>query len=523
MSSLFRSSALEIWKNHRLFESVPIDSLERLLLGMQEASHEAGVEIITQGGTGRDMLLLCEGSVQVSVRSPDHSEIVKRKLEAPAIIGEMALVTREPRAATVTTITRISCLSLSPVHFITLITEHPEVANFLTELVGEKLKEGAGIRKVGKYRILRQLGSGSVATVFEAEHPELGNTVALKMLSHALVAHAGFSGHFAREGRTVALLEHPNIVRVLDTERAYGTLFIVMERLHGTVLSELIEGNVSLPARKVRIILMDCCRALAHTHNADWIHRDIKPSNLFMTQDGVAKLLDFGIAVRMNETESGSERVGTPYYMSPEQIRGQELDGRADLYSLGIMAFQLLTGQKPFRASTLPKLLKKHLHTPFPNHELQGKGYPEDLVRFVEVATRKNRAHRHASCTEALAELTSGRELPFVHTLLLASILIQGPQEAEEKLAKSLRALRSLLNIHGMRFTESVSENSGGKSWYFSVVAHPSHKRRLTGTIEAMKGRIRAEDLSVNIEVEWALEDEEEPALELPKGILSGI
>ena len=367
------------------------------------------------------------------------------------------------------------------------------------------------------------MGSGAAATVFEAAHPDLGTTVALKMLSHSLVAHAGFSSHFAKEGRTTAKLDHPNIVRILDTERAYGTLFIVMERLHGTVLSELLEGGEQLPSRKVRIILMDCCRALAYTHEAGLVHRDIKPSNLFMTQDGVAKLLDFGIAANMEDTSTNSERVGTPYYMSPEQIRGRSLDGRADLYSLGIMAFRLLTGRLPFNAADLKDLLKKHLHSPFPSQAIKGKGYPQDLVRFIEISTRKNPAHRYSSCTEALMELTSGRELPFVHSLLVGQVQLRLPKEEEELLQKVLKGFRGLLSIYGIRFVEGRVDKGGEILLHFSITAHPSHRQRVEGAISAMKGLLKNSGLDGDVTATWSPEEpkDEEEKVAFPKDILT--
>ena len=343
----------KIWQGHELFESVPEELLDHLLDEMERVEYLADTEIISQGENERNMILLSEGTVHVSVIRESGAEVVNKTVEAPAILGEMALVTREPRAATVRTVTPIKGLSIGPIDFLQLTTEHPEVSGFLTALVGTKLKEGAGIRSVAKYKILRQLGAGAAATVFEATHPELGTNVALKMLSHALVAHPGFSSHFAREGKTAAQLEHPNIVRIMDTERAYGTLFIVMERLYGEVLSEVMEKGKAIPSRKVRIILMDCLRALAYTHEAGLVHRDIKPSNLFLTQDGIAKLLDFGIAARMSETESRSDRVGTPYYMSPGTNPGTiSRWAGPDRYSAGVMAFQLLTGNFPIGPGT---------------------------------------------------------------------------------------------------------------------------------------------------------------------------
>jgi len=267
---------------------------------------------------------------------------------------------------------------------------------------------------------------------------------------------------------------------------------------------------------------MDCCRALAHTHKAGLVHRDIKPSNLFMSQDGVAKLLDFGIAAHMSETGSSSERVGTPYYMSPEQIRGQSLDGRADIYSLGIMAFQLLSGSLPFKAPGLKDLLKKHLHAPFPTEKLQGENIPPDLVRFIEVATRKDKSHRYHSCEDALAELTSGRELPFVHTLIVGTVTLTYPTDATDLIRTGLRGLKGLLDTHGIRSTQSTLEVQDTEVSIISVTAHPSHRTRVERSFSVLKELFQSRGVSVSFGEQWSPEEKEgEDKLAFPKDILT--
>ena len=148
---------------------------------------------------------------------------------------------------------------------------------------------------------------------------------------------------------------------MLDTAQAYGTHFIVMEKLTGTMLEDIVAQGQRLPWGMIRRILREVCSALAYSHEHNLLHRDIKPSNVFLTEDRRVKLLDFGIATSTESSETGGGHLlGTPYYMAPEQIRGERLDGRADLYALGIMAYELSTLNVPFDADTLDDLLRNY-------------------------------------------------------------------------------------------------------------------------------------------------------------------
>lgn len=390
------------WAALPIFRGMGADVTTALAEAMTPVAFAVGEVVVQQGESGDAMYVLEEGTARVTVRDDTGTATFETVLEPPAVVGEMALVTHEPRTATVVAETPLCGQRVAKSALDDLFVRHPQAAVFLTCLVGERLLETRGIRKVGKYEVMGRLGSGGVATVFEAMHPGLGRSVALKMLSHTLVFDPSFSEHFGREGRLVAQLDHDHIVRVLDTEEAYGTHFIVMEKLTGELLEGIISRGDRLGWSQVRRILAEIAQALAYSHDRGLIHRDIKPSNVFMTEDSRVKLLDFGIAVDAgNSADIDGKIIGTPFYMSPEQISGQQLDGRSDLYSLGIVAYELCTGELPFHADTAMAVFSLHMLEPMPDPQRLDPTIPEDLAEFIATATAKSALDRFASCHEA--------------------------------------------------------------------------------------------------------------------------
>jgi serine/threonine-protein kinase len=387
-------------------------------------------------------------------------------LTAPALFGEMALITQAPRTATVIAEDEVRVLKLTREGFDELVRRHPQVGDFLTRAVGERLLESGSIQRVGKYSVVGRLGAGAVATVFEAINEELGRPVALKMLSHALIYHHGFRDQFQKEAQLIASLDHDHIVRVYDTEREWGTHFIVMEKLDGVTLDDLIQTGTKLAWGAVRRILRETATALAYSHSRGLLHRDIKPSNVFLTsEDRRVKLLDFGIAIspEASEARKGDQLFGTPYYMSPEQILGQRLDGRSDLYSLGIMAYELIAHEVPFDAETIEDLWRKHLYAPTPDLRTIVADVPEDLVEFVWRATAKRASERFASCQEAVQFLKTAAELPTVRGIELTTLAVSYHpsrrhivQAALEQLYQQLHGIEGIAMLSAQQNSEVV-------------------------------------------------------------------
>ena len=436
------------WASLELFCGMNTEALQALRDAMTSVVFEPGEVILRQGDEGTDMYLLDTGSVRVSVRGSMHDTNFERVLSAPALFGEMALVTQVPRTANVTAEETSHCLRVGRKSFDELVKRNPQAAEFLTRAVGERLLEASTIQHVGKYKVLGRLGSGAVATVFEGMHPTLHRPVALKMLSHALVFHPKFAQQFQQEAQLVAQLNHDHIVRVLDTEKAYGTHFIVMEKLTGLTLDDLVSTGTRLAWGTVRRILREIASALAYSHSHGLLHRDIKPSNVFLTEeDRRVKLLDFGIAVSAQASAQGAgSLMGTPYYMSPEQILGQTLDGRSDQYSLGILAYELITHEVPFDADNIDALLGKHLRDVTPDPRALVPDVPDDLCEFIARATSKRAEDRFASCDDVVTFLQRASELPLVQRLELTTVAISYHPSMRAEVAEALEALRARLD-----------------------------------------------------------------------------
>lgn len=446
------------WLDLPVFAGLPAEVLTRLVASMQHVSLSAGASLMRTGEPGDALYILERGRLRVCLAmAGEDGEAIERELEAPAIVGEMALITGEPRSADVSALDDVDLLRMDRPTFEHLRDEYPQMAVFLTCLVGERLLQNKGIRRVGKYQVVGRLGSGGVATVFDAVHPALGLPVALKMLSHSLVHDPSFASHFGREGRLVAQFRHDNIVRVLDTEQAYGTHFIVMEKLEGDLLEHLIKRGERLPWPQVRRILVEIAEALAYSHASGLIHRDIKPANVFMTEDKRVKLLDFGIALEAGlNADTGDKVIGTPFYMAPEQILGHDVDARIDLYALGVLAFELCTLQLPYQADSVQAVFFKHLHAPVPDPRIFDPDIPDDLVRFIQRNLCKQPGERFASAVEAADFLRYSGDATAGELLELSALTLSYLPSRRSQVQLVLReAVEKLRRLRGVQILQA--------------------------------------------------------------------
>jgi eukaryotic-like serine/threonine-protein kinase len=258
----------------------------------------------------------------------------------------------------------------------------------------------------GRYRIQRKLGAGGMADVYLAEDQELGRRVAIKILNGRHANDDQFIERFRREAKNAAALNHPNIVSIYDRGEAEDTYYIAMEFLDGRTLKELIVSRGAAPINVAIEYARQILSALRFAHRHGIVHRDIKPHNVLVDGEGRVKVTDFGIARAGTSqmTEAGSI-VGTAQYLSPEQARGTEVDPRSDLYSLGIVLYELLTGKTPFDGETPVEIAMKHLSTaPKPPSKLR-PDIPPELDMVVLRALAKNPDDRYQSADEMEADL----------------------------------------------------------------------------------------------------------------------
>jgi beta-lactam-binding protein with PASTA domain len=258
----------------------------------------------------------------------------------------------------------------------------------------------------GRYRIVRKLGTGGMADVYLAEDQELGRRVAIKILNDKHAADEQFVERFRREAKSAAGLSHPNIVSIYDRGEAEGTYYIAMEHLDGRNLKELLLSRGPAPPHIAIDYARQILSGMRFAHRNGIVHRDIKPHNVLVDGDGRLKVTDFGIARAggTQMTEAGSI-VGTAQYLSPEQARGSPVDQRSDLYSLGIVLYELLTGTVPFTGDTPVEIAMKHLsEIPVPPSELN-PAVPKPLEQIVMRALAKDPDDRYQSAEEMESDL----------------------------------------------------------------------------------------------------------------------
>ena len=266
-----------------------------------------------------------------------------------------------------------------------------------------------GYRLANRYEILELIGKGGMGCVYKARDRDLGAIVAIKTVLRG--PGESSSEHEERLHREIQIcrrIDHPNVVRVFDLGRFPGGLFLTMELLEGEKLSELMRDVDPMPLPKVRRILSEIAAGLGEAHALHIVHRDLKPSNVILTKRRV-KILDFGVAKTADDvhlTQAGFA-VGTPLYMSPEQLQGQEVDGRSDLYSLGILAFALLAGHEPFLGETFTAIALNHLQSPVPDLHRIRPDLPRPWIGLVEMLLEKRPDDRPHEADDVIAALAA--------------------------------------------------------------------------------------------------------------------
>ena len=266
---------------------------------------------------------------------------------------------------------------------------------------------------LGRYRVLARLGRGGMADVYKGFQPSLDRYVAIKVLHPSMVDDKEFVGRFQREAKSVAALRHPNIIQVFDYDSQGDTYYMVMEYIDGPTLKAALEEvhrrREQVPLEVALRIVSDVGGALSYAHEAGVVHRDVKPANILLDRSGRIILTDFGVAKILTGTKvtvTGTV-LGTPAYMSPEQGMGEHGDSRSDIYSLGVVLYELATGRLPFDADTPLAVLLKHVHDPLPLPRQVNPSLPEEVERIILKALAKDPSDRYASVQAMLAEIAA--------------------------------------------------------------------------------------------------------------------
>jgi tRNA A-37 threonylcarbamoyl transferase component Bud32 len=262
--------------------------------------------------------------------------------------------------------------------------------------------------KIGRYEIKGELGRGGMATVYRAYDPSFEREVAIKVLPRELMHDPQFRDRFRREIKTIASLEHPAIVPVYDVGEEDGVPYFVMRYMPGGSLTQWIEkGKFSL--EDAARIIERLSSALAYAHKVGLIHRDLKPDNILFDNNGDPFISDFGVAKITDSSTNmtGSGIIGTPAYMSPEQAQGEKVDNRSDIYGLGVIIFQMLSGHQPYEATTPMGVAVKHITDPVPEILKDNPGLPEQTDIIIKTAMAKDPSLRYQTATELAQALNA--------------------------------------------------------------------------------------------------------------------
>lgn len=380
--------------------------VDQVFSAARERSYDPNESIIRQGQQGDSLFVVIDGEARVLLRREDGTIRTIAKLSRGSVAGEMSLITQEPATADVVATSEVRVLVLSATDFDGLAAKNPELTIVLTNVVadrlGRELHDGLGGKVLNGYQILGCVGRGGMAVVYEATELATGDRVALKMMSHRLVYQPGAFSRFEREARIVLPLEHDNIARMKGHFPAFRTEFIVMEFCEGSTLADLLSTQGAFPEDQAKRILGQLATALQFVHDRGVVHRDVKPGNVMLTPSGRVKLMDFGLAkeeqlvTEDTATQSGTV-LGTPLYMPPGQMTGDESGPTIDVYSFACIAYELVAGQPMFEGRTTRGLLQDKLTRRLPPPHEIGPGISQELHDLLAQGLQNEPENRLAS------------------------------------------------------------------------------------------------------------------------------
>jgi len=261
-------------------------------------------------------------------------------------------------------------------------------------------------------QVQERIGRGGMATVYKGTHLGLNKPMAVKILAVS-VRDADMIQRFVTEARAVAKLEHPNIIQVYNVGQKFGFTFILMQYVEGHTLAEILDHRKKIGVGQAIKIVREVVKGLAYAHRHDLVHRDVKPDNIFVTVDGDVKIGDFGLAVEVKKFRKTDTIMGTPYYMPPEQWRGERQDGRSDIYSLGVTFYYMVTGRRPFEGDGPIMLMEQHLNEPAKPPSGHNPDVPKGVSAVIMKMIAKKPKNRYQTAEELLSDLErveSGRE-----------------------------------------------------------------------------------------------------------------
>jgi len=341
------------------------------------------------------------------------------------------------------------------------------------ERIRLRLQESVG----DAYRLIEVLGRGGMGIVFRAHETALDREVALKVLALDPILSPEAYGRFEREAKLAARLDHPHIVPIFAVGQRNTVAFYTMRLVRGGTLEDVLSGHNALDVEHVFDILRDVARAMDYAHAQGVIHRDIKPANVLIGDSGHAMVSDFGIAKALGSGDapvgSGTGIIGSPGYMSPEQWRGEDIDARADQYALGVMAFEMLTGHRPFETVKVQDLLKLHMSAEVPKASALRGGIEAHTDAAIQRAMAKNASDRFPSAS-AFVDAMSGRR-PVGRASVTAAQVLVAPPPPKRNNGVLIGAALFLLAVAGVAAVFGLSRNGPTEQQIKTEITHPHH------------------------------------------------
>jgi len=410
---------------------------------------KAGERFVVQGELEDTAYIIQRGSCLVIVEKDGELHPVDHYGEGD-IVGGLGILTGEPRRAHVEAETDMDLWIMTRDQFDEITDQDPALLDFITELVADRLdsRRPTAYRTIGKYVTTDIIGRGAFSIVYKGKHKVLNMPVVIKMMRHDMALYPDFLDSFRNEAKIIAGLTHDHIVKIYDLEERYRTLFIIMEYLRGDSLKDMIAHLRAIPPKLAAKFLVQICAALAYAHQCGIIHRDINPSNIIVQPNDHIKILDFGLACPPGTEDFSSP--GTPFYMAPEQIDSGPVDMRTDIYALGVTAYEMVTGRRPFPEDDVKALLDLHLTRDIgdPGHIVAD--IPPPLRQFILKSARCDPDQRYQDMNQAMAELR-----PLVQDFRLpgsdvtgdkrkrSSLLLSYPDESVPALTQLVEAFKA--------------------------------------------------------------------------------
>lgn len=396
---------LQFLMTTELLQATPDYFKRRLISLMSPKQLKSNTRFIRQGQKGDYLYVIQDGSCIVSLEKTGQSHPIAR-LTRGDVVGEVSILTGENRSANVDSETDMIVWAIGFEQFEKISGECPELLEFLTDMATERLcsQKITAERAIGRYTINEVLAEGGWSIVYKGAHSFLNLPVAIKMLKHNMARDADMLSKFQNEAKIIAGLNHENIVKVYDVENVYRTVFIVMEYLEGVTLRHILKKKLRLPFQRALQILLQVCSGLDYAHRKGIVHQDVKPGNIFIEKNDRVKIVDFGLASPIGGCSN--ELPGTVFYMAPEQIEGEPVDPRTDIYSLGITAYEMVTGRRPF-PDDVCEVLKAHITEPMPDPRALNPDLPEAFCSFITRATQKDPSLRYDDLGQVWEDLHS--------------------------------------------------------------------------------------------------------------------